>query len=223
VDVELFQEDPFMSCWCYSCNRSVTPEASFTCPHCHEDYLEYEDPAPPPPAPGLGVRNFVWRLGNVPGAFGTFNPVDIFNTFFTQTQNPGGQLEAQVETWFRGIIQNNPFFNAFIGGAGARLGDFFTGDEGQLQALVERLNQMNARSMGSPPTSPEFMTSLRPSPYHPGEAADHVCAVCLEELEEGAEVIVLPCKHGFHTNCLTPWLKMHSECPYCRFKLPDVG
>jgi hypothetical protein len=195
----------------------VTPASNFTCPTCHEDYLEYEDPPVPPVPP---VRNFIWRFGNPPVGFGTFNPLEIFNTFFAQGQNQ--EMGAPLQNWFRGILENIPFFNPAGREGGPQFGDFFMGDERQLQDLIERLNQWNARSMGSPPTAPDFMAALTPAPYRSGNAADNVCAVCLEEFEEGTEVIVLPCKHGFHTNCLTPWLKMHSECPYCRYKLPNA-
>lgn len=32
------------------------------------------------------------------------------------------------------------------------------------------------------------------------------CPVCTEQLVEGDEVQLLPCKHVFHPPCLAPWL-----------------
>ncbi|KAF7102313.1 hypothetical protein CFC21_103470 [Triticum aestivum] len=47
-------------------------------------------------------------------------------------------------------------------------------------------------------------------------AADS-CAVCLEELREGALVRMLPsCKHYFHATCVDVWLLSHATCPVCR-------
>ena len=34
--------------------------------------------------------------------------------------------------------------------------------------------------------------------------------------------MVTPCDHVFHTICLEKWLKMKSECPYCRRILPPL-
>ncbi|KAF8029186.1 hypothetical protein BT93_E1758 [Corymbia citriodora subsp. variegata] len=43
------------------------------------------------------------------------------------------------------------------------------------------------------------------------------CAICLGEFAEGDEVRLLPqCGHGFHVDCIDPWLGSHSSCPSCR-------
>ncbi|RLN11771.1 hypothetical protein C2845_PM09G15220 [Panicum miliaceum] len=43
------------------------------------------------------------------------------------------------------------------------------------------------------------------------------CVVCLQELEDGDVVRVLPpCRHFFHGRCIDSWLCAHSSCPVCR-------
>ena len=45
-----------------------------------------------------------------------------------------------------------------------------------------------------------------------------VCAICLEDFQQGSEVVVLPCRnHTFHLVCIEKWLKVNSVCPECRF------
>ena len=34
------------------------------------------------------------------------------------------------------------------------------------------------------------------------------------------EVILMPCTHQFHNECLIPWLEKHNTCPTCRHELP---
>ncbi|CAI9760748.1 unnamed protein product [Fraxinus pennsylvanica] len=70
---------------------------------------------------------------------------------------------------------------------------------------------------------------------HTRESGHDVCAVCLNEFEEGDGVRVLPkCTHTFHISCIDKWLDSHRNCPLCRadimlpsdhlvITLPDSG
>lgn len=42
------------------------------------------------------------------------------------------------------------------------------------------------------------------------------CSVCIEEVALGANIAKLPCAHMFHSECITPWLKVQLVCPNCR-------
>ncbi|GJQ69262.1 hypothetical protein Trydic_g6402 [Trypoxylus dichotomus] len=46
------------------------------------------------------------------------------------------------------------------------------------------------------------------------------CAVCLEMYKIGEIVKKLPCKHRFHSSCITLWLEKTNSCPICRYELP---
>mmetsp|Transcript_3762 Transcript_3762/g.11211 ORF Transcript_3762/g.11211 Transcript_3762/m.11211 type:complete len:192 (-) Transcript_3762:365-940(-) len=47
------------------------------------------------------------------------------------------------------------------------------------------------------------------------QCKDTSCAVCLDAIEEGHKIRSLPCKHDFHTECITPWLIKSARCPLC--------
>lgn len=47
----------------------------------------------------------------------------------------------------------------------------------------------------------------------------HGCAICMMNYKEGdliCESNNLQCKHVYHKECMTSWLKKHEDCPLCR-------
>lgn len=40
--------------------------------------------------------------------------------------------------------------------------------------------------------------------------------------EGEVEVLVAPCNHKFHEECLTRWMEVKLECPTCRKVLPPI-
>ncbi|EAN98722.1 hypothetical protein, conserved [Trypanosoma cruzi] len=49
------------------------------------------------------------------------------------------------------------------------------------------------------------------------------CPICLDSIVgSGVPVVILPCRHCFHKNCIREWLREHPECPLCRaFVVPS--
>ncbi|XP_061368852.1 uncharacterized protein LOC133311773 isoform X1 [Gastrolobium bilobum] len=43
------------------------------------------------------------------------------------------------------------------------------------------------------------------------------CAICLDDFKPKEEVMVTPCNHMFHEDCIVPWLTSKGQCPVCRF------
>lgn len=47
----------------------------------------------------------------------------------------------------------------------------------------------------------------------PGKEYSPTCVVCLADFDKGESVARLPCRHVFHTDCVTGWLQEHHACP----------
>mmetsp|Transcript_48803 Transcript_48803/g.76061 ORF Transcript_48803/g.76061 Transcript_48803/m.76061 type:complete len:205 (+) Transcript_48803:101-715(+) len=56
-----------------------------------------------------------------------------------------------------------------------------------------------------------------------GDSCSSECAVCLEEYTDpDLKVVVLPCKHAFHSACIGRWLCQGAKCcPLCKSELRD--
>jgi hypothetical protein len=45
---------------------------------------------------------------------------------------------------------------------------------------------------------------------------NNTCAICTSEFEIEEEILILHCKHIYHTNCINEWILHKPNCPYCR-------
>ena len=45
------------------------------------------------------------------------------------------------------------------------------------------------------------------------------CVICLNDFEVGEKVMILPCVHMFHSECIRDWFEAKDTCPICKFKL----
>ncbi|ESQ56281.1 hypothetical protein EUTSA_v10025714mg [Eutrema salsugineum] len=100
--------------------------------------------------------------------------------------------------------------------------DFFNGASG-LEQLIEQLTQDDRPG---PPPAPEptidALPTVKITPQHLTNDMSQ-CTVCMEEFFVGGEATELPCKHIYHNNCITPWLRLHNSCPICRRDLPPIS
>ena len=50
---------------------------------------------------------------------------------------------------------------------------------------------------------------------------DEECHLCLENMKQGDQVIILPCEHVFHAPCVDELIShQHLVCPLCRETIP---
>lgn len=125
--------------------------------------------------------------------------------------------------------------NDFVGGGvfGASLRDFLQvfmnpsaavhGDavftQEALDEIITRLMEQNPLSNAAPPASEDAINRMERKKADEqllGQDGKAECTICIDEIKLGDEVMALPCKHWFHPDCVTLWLKEHNTCPICR-------
>ena len=168
------------------------------------------------PARGPG-RIFV---GAVPlgGRMGTAdnNPVQVdFPTLLQQIFSQAyGPAMGGGDEFAAGM---NPLFQMM--GMTGNPGDYVTSQRG-LDDVLSRLMEQTQGKNVPPPATDDMISNL---PREPATVADldvqKECPVCQDDFELGKDMVIMPCKHRFHSVCLKHWLKINGTCPVCRFSL----
>ena len=106
----------------------------------------------------------------------------------------------------------------------ARAGDGVYSNEAFDRIMTQLMEQQNG-STAPPPASEEAIRSLRKKKVDNemlGDDGQAECSICMDNVELGNDVAVLPCDHWFHGDCVTSWLKEHDTCPHCRKPISDA-
>ncbi|XP_060184363.1 E3 ubiquitin-protein ligase RDUF1-like [Lycium barbarum] len=217
--------------WCYRCNRSYrfVNQDSITCPDCNSGFIEEigsgrvsgSSPGQPRTRRTTNGNNGGGGDRSTP-----FNPVIVLR---------GGGVGGTGSEAGSG----SGFELYYDDGAGSGLrplpssmSDFLLGSG--FDRLLEQLSQIEANGMmiGSrlennnnnvnPPASKSAIENLPTIEIVNSHiVSDTCCAVCREEFCLGNEAREMPCKHIYHSDCITPWLALRNSCPVCRHELPS--
>jgi hypothetical protein len=101
---------------------------------------------------------------------------------------------------------------------GGRHGDAVYSQE-ELDRVVSELIDQNINGNGAPPAAQSAIEALPKKKVDQemlGPEGKAECSICMDPVELGTEVTVLPCKHWFHDQCIEMWLNQHNTCPHCR-------
>ncbi|KAM5565151.1 E3 ubiquitin-protein ligase CIP8 [Rosa sericea] len=93
-------------------------------------------------------------------------------------------------------------------------------DAAGYEALLQTLAESDSSGRrGAPPASKAAVSEL---PAVEIKSVDEavVCAICKDMVNVGEMSKKLPCGHGYHGDCIVPWLSSRNSCPVCRFELP---
>jgi E3 ubiquitin-protein ligase RNF115/126 len=128
---------------------------------------------------------------------------------------PGVMFTSNLQQLFEHLM--NP--------ANAVHGDVVYSQEA-LDRIISQMMDANPQSNAAPPASETAIESLPTKSLDDdmiGSDGKADCTICMDEMKAGDKATVLPCKHWFHPDCVTLWLKQHNTCPICRTSIEPNG
>ncbi|XP_057973180.1 E3 ubiquitin-protein ligase CIP8 [Malania oleifera] len=93
-------------------------------------------------------------------------------------------------------------------------------DAAEYEALLQNLAESDGGGRRGPPPASKSAISALQTAEITSEADVLVCAICKDAVNVGETARKLPCGHGYHGDCIVPWLGSRNSCPVCRFELP---
>ena len=138
---------------------------------------------------------------------------------FGDTGGPQGNNRGDANGPQHPLAMLSQFFNP----ANAAHGDVVFSQEA-FDRVISQLMEQNAGST-APGPAPE--AAIRALPTRKveknmlGSDGKAECSICMDNVEIGDEVTILPCSHWFHGTCVSAWLKEHDTCPHCRKGIAD--
>lgn len=205
--------------WCYSCRASFTPRRrNAECPNCRGNFIQEMEHA-------MSMTNEEYVQGpRFMEAATSFlrrhravrtnisNNGDSWNSFLVFSGDMPVRMPGSG-----GLVE---FLNETLGFRRENGGDYFIGPG--VEEFFEHVTADNQRGGAPPPASRSSIDALptvKISKKH--VRSDSTCAVCKERFELGSQVVKLPCKHLYHSDCIVPWLEHRSSCPVCRQQLAN--
>jgi E3 ubiquitin-protein ligase RNF115/126 len=180
---------------------------------------------PPQPQITAQVRHFTFG----PNGVQTMQPQFDINAFINSLFVPPPPVQQNNRDPNQQTQQNSPFMfnltnlmNTLMNpeGAGAIVGDYVLG--GNFDQIIQQMLDRFDGPIGTPPASKDAIKKLATTVVSEEncDLKDKECPVCQDHYAEGDKLTQMPCQHWFHTDCLIPWLELHSNCPVCRKDIP---
>jgi hypothetical protein len=97
-----------------------------------------------------------------------------------------------------------------------------SGGQQQVRAYLQSLISNNDHSQEATGTSTrprKGLTTLEIfalASHENTSCMEEACCICLDKMDVGQMVTLLPCSHGYHTSCIHRWLETCATCPLCK-------
>ncbi|KAK3605279.1 hypothetical protein CHS0354_001396 [Potamilus streckersoni] len=92
-------------------------------------------------------------------------------------------------------------------------------DYESLWELAERLGEVKGRGLKEEDIAQLPARTHRTDVGKKDRKCEKQCSICLTEFKSGEKILLLPCEHEFHADCIPKWLKRNATCPICRHEV----
>lgn len=89
--------------------------------------------------------------------------------------------------------------------------------------ILARLQDLQSNVKGANDAAIESLNSVTINNEHLRGVDSSTCPICINDMVEGDQARILPCKHFFHKNCVDEWLRVNASCPTCRASIYSLG
>jgi E3 ubiquitin-protein ligase RNF115/126 len=140
-------------------------------------------------------------------------------------QGNGGNQRNTAGRGAQGMALQNPFALLSALMNMGHNGDAVYSQE-ELDRVISQLIDHTQQDTAPPPASDTDIDSLpkkKMTREMMGSDGKAECSICMDSVEFGTEVTVLPCTHWFHFDCIKAWLSQHNTCPHCRRSINATG
>jgi E3 ubiquitin-protein ligase RNF115/126 len=146
------------------------------------------------------------------------------NNFFIQITNNNGQISYNTNTNFNSGNLFTNVLNDIFGLGTAPLDNFLQrhNNDVQFENLLNYLMMNDPNRHGKPPASKKAVEELprvKVTQENLEQYRKMECSICFENFVDNDIVTKITCGHSYHDNCLLDWLKLHNNCPICRYEL----
>ena len=100
--------------------------------------------------------------------------------------------------------------------------DFGSFAFGHVNSIISQIMAQQNQHVGASPPASRAMQRLPPlsrSEVIELAIAGEECAICQDHIGDRDTITQLPCRHAYHSDCISPWLARANTCPVCRYPL----
>ncbi|CAN8258721.1 unnamed protein product [Cochlearia groenlandica] len=88
-------------------------------------------------------------------------------------------------------------------------------DELSYEELLALGDMVGTQSRGLSADTIALLPSKRYKSGDSQNGTNESCVICRLDYEDDDDLILLPCKHSYHSECINNWLKINKVCPVC--------